>query len=59
MHLNKEEIGKMLRSQGEHDKAHQAETVLPNEVDTELDAGLLQRLEINTGELTRRQSPAE
>lgn len=59
MHIEKQKVAEMLRSQGEHDKAHQVETVLPQQVDTDVDAGLLHRFDINTSELPKETLPAD
>ncbi len=59
MHIDKEQVTDMLRSQGEHDKAHRAETALPREVDTEEDAGLLHQFDINTCDLPAETTSEE
>ena len=51
MQIPKEQILEFLRSRGEQDKASQAEGELPQQVDTDQDAGLLDRLGINPGDL--------
>lgn len=51
MEIDKHEVVSMLRSQGAHDKAQQAQCALPRRIDTEQDAGLLHQFEINTGDL--------
>ncbi len=51
MEIPKEQILELLRSQGDHDKAQQADQELPDQVDTERDAGLLSRLGIDVDEL--------
>jgi hypothetical protein len=51
MQIPKEQILELLRSRGDQDKANQAEGELPDQVDTEQDAGLLDRLGINPSEL--------
>jgi hypothetical protein len=45
------QILEFLRSQGDNDKAAQAETELPDQVDTEQHAGLLSQLGINPADL--------
>ena len=50
--IAKEKVITLLRERGEHDRAIQLAAVLPHEVDTEEDAGLLQRYEIQISELT-------
>ncbi len=51
MEINKQEILELLRSRGEHDTADQAETELPEEVDTDQHAAKLDQLGINPAEL--------
>jgi hypothetical protein len=51
MQIPKEQILELLRSRGDQQKANQAESELPNQVDTDQDAGLLDRLGINPGDL--------
>ena len=41
MQIDKTQILELLRSQGNHDQAGQAEGELPDQVDTDRDAGLL------------------
>jgi hypothetical protein len=50
--IAKEKVISLLRERGEHDRAIQLAAVLPYEVDTDEDAGLLQRYEIQVSELT-------
>jgi hypothetical protein len=49
--IPKEQILELLRSRGQDDKASQAEGELPEQVDTEKHAGLLQKLGIDPGDL--------
>jgi hypothetical protein len=49
--VQKEEVAAQLRRQGEHDRAQQAVCALPRQVDTDRDAGLLHRLDIDVDEL--------
>jgi hypothetical protein len=51
MQIPKEQILELLRSRGDHDKASQAEGELPEQVDTEQHAGLLEKLGIDPQEL--------
>ncbi len=51
MQIDKQQIIEFLRSRGEQDKADQASTQLPEQVDTEQDQGLLGSLGINPAEL--------
>jgi hypothetical protein len=45
--LDKGTVAAALRRQGDHDRAQQAECALPRRVDTERDAGLLHRLDVD------------
>ena len=47
MQFDKAQILDLLRSQGQHDQAAQAEGELPQQVDTDRDGGLLERFGIN------------
>jgi hypothetical protein len=49
--VEKESVADALRRQGDHDKAQQAECALPRQVDTERDAGLLHRLDVDVDDL--------
>lgn len=51
MKIDKAQIIDFLKSQGQQDKAGQAESELPEKVDTEKDANLLQKLGINPRDL--------
>jgi hypothetical protein len=51
MQVDKSQILELLRKQGDNDKAAQAESELPDQVDTDQHAGLLSRLGINPAEL--------
>jgi hypothetical protein len=51
MQIDKGMILDFLRSQGQHDKASEADGQLPASVDTDRDAGLLDQLDINVPEL--------
>lgn len=51
MQIDKEQIIAFLREQGDNSKADQAQRDLPGQVDTEKDAGLLQKLGINPSDL--------
>jgi hypothetical protein len=51
MQIDKAQILEFLRSQGDNDKAAQAETELPDQVDTDQHAGLLSQLGINPADL--------
>ena len=43
MQIDKSQILELLRSQGQHDQASQAEGELPDQVDPERDSGLLSK----------------
>ena len=51
MQIPKDAILNFLREQGDQGKAQQADSELPQQVDTERDAGLLQKLGINPADL--------
>jgi hypothetical protein len=51
MQIDKTQILELLRSRGDTDKAAQAETELPDQVDTDQHAGLLSKLGINPADL--------
>ncbi|TYP88068.1 hypothetical protein [Blastococcus xanthinilyticus] len=54
MNIDKAQILELLRSQGDHDKAQQADQELPGQVDTERDAGLLQKFGIDPMDLVKK-----
>lgn len=51
MNIDKQQILDLLRQQGKGDQAQQAETELPDQVDTDAHAGLLEKFGINPAEL--------
>jgi hypothetical protein len=51
MQIPKEQILEFLRSRGEQDKASQADGELPDQVDTDRDASLLEKLGIDPQDL--------
>jgi len=51
MQIPKEKILELLRSRGDDDKASQAEGELPDQVDTEQHAGLLEKFGIDPQDL--------
>jgi hypothetical protein len=51
MQIPKEQILQFLRSRGDTAQADQADNELPDQVDTDQHAGLLEKLGINPGEL--------
>jgi len=51
MNIDKGQIIELLKSRGDHDKAAQAESDLPEKVDTDADAGLLGKLGLDPQDL--------
>lgn len=51
MNIDKQQIIDLLKNQGDHDKAQQADQELPDQVDTDRDSGLLSKLGINPQDL--------
>lgn len=51
MNIDKQQILELLRSQGKGDQAQQADSELPEQVDTDQHAGLLDKLGINLADL--------
>jgi hypothetical protein len=51
MEIPKDQILRFLRSRGDTAQADQADRELPDQVDTDQHAGLLEKLGINLGEL--------
>ena len=51
MQIDKSQIISLLQSRGDHDKAAQAESDLPDQVDPEADAGLLGKLGLDPQDL--------
>jgi hypothetical protein len=51
MELDKSQTLNMLRSRGDEQKAQQAETELPDKVDTDQHSGLLKKLGVNPQDL--------
>lgn len=54
MQFDKSQVLELLRSQGDQDKATQAEGELPDQVDTDQHAGLLEKLGISPMELVTK-----
>jgi hypothetical protein len=54
MNIDKSQILDLLRSQGDHDKATQAERELPDQVDTDRDGGLLDKFGLDIGDLLKK-----
>jgi hypothetical protein len=51
MQVDKEQILALLRSRGDNDKAQQAEQELPDKVDTDQHAGMLQKFGLDPKDL--------
>ena len=51
MNIDKSQIVELLKSRGDHDKAQQAQSELPDQVDTERDSSPLSKLGVNPSEL--------
>jgi hypothetical protein len=49
--ISKEQVLELLRSRGDQDQAAQAETELPDQVDTDEDSGLLDKFGIDPSQL--------
>jgi hypothetical protein len=54
MNIDKDQILQLLRSQGDDDKARQADQELPSQVDTDRDAGLLAKFGIDPMDLVKK-----
>jgi hypothetical protein len=54
MHIDKAQVVDLLEARGDHDKADEARTQLPEQVDTDKDHGPLEKLGINPTELIGR-----
>jgi hypothetical protein len=54
MNIDKNQIVELLRSNGDHAKADQADLDLPDSIDTDRDEGLLDRFGINVGDLVKK-----
>jgi hypothetical protein len=54
MNIDKNQILALLRSQGDEGKAQQADQELPDQVDTDRDAGLLSRFGIDPMDLVKK-----
>ena len=52
MEIDKESVLKLIRERGDEEQANQAENELPDRVDTDRDAGLLQRFGVDPQDLT-------
>jgi hypothetical protein len=54
VNIDKNQILELLRSQGDDSKARQADQELPNQVDTDRDAGLLSKFGIDPMDLVKK-----
>lgn len=52
MHIDKNEVVDLLRARGDHDRAANVDCALPQQVDTEQDAGILHTFDVNVRDLT-------
>ena len=52
MEIDKESVLKLIRERGDDEQANQAETELPDQIDTDRDASLLQRFGVDPQDLT-------
>jgi hypothetical protein len=54
MNIDKSQILDLLRSKGDQSKVDEADRELPDQVDTDRDGGLLERLGLNVGDLLKQ-----
>jgi len=54
MNIDKSQIVELLRSNGEHRKADEADLDLPDTIDTERDGGLLERFGVDLADVLKR-----
>ena len=59
MLVDKDAVTDALRARGDHDRASQADTALPRNVDTESDAGLLHQFDLNVAEVEAAEADAD
>lgn len=57
MHAERDRVVRALRSRGDHDRALQAQCCLPQWVDLEQDAGLLQQVDVEVSEIDLGDGP--
>jgi hypothetical protein len=57
--IDKNTVLELLRERGQQDQANQADQELPEQVDTDRDAGLLQRFGVDPQELLQRFTGGE
>ena len=53
MEIDKESVLKLIRERGDDEQAKRAESELPDRIDTDRDAGLLQQFGVEPEDLTR------
>jgi hypothetical protein len=51
MKLDKQELVRLLRTEGDNDRAEQAQSLLPDEIDTDRDAGALEGIGLDRTQL--------
>jgi len=51
MHIDKQQIIELLKDRGDHDQATQAQSNLPDSVDTDQDFVLLSKFDVNPADL--------
>ena len=54
MNIDKSQILELLKSQGDHDKASQADQQLPSTVDTDEHGGILSSLRLDPADLVQK-----
>ena len=54
MNIDKSQILDLLRSRGDHDQAQQADSELPDQIDTARDSGLLDKFGLDIGDLLKK-----
>jgi hypothetical protein len=59
VNVPKTAVTEALRKRGDHDRAQQAECQLPRQVDTERDAALLHRFDLDARQLESAQAPRD
>jgi hypothetical protein len=57
MLITKSAVTAAMRAQGHHDRAQQAECSLPRRIDTDRDAGLLHKFDVNLADVMVRGTP--
>jgi hypothetical protein len=54
MKLDKQELVRLLRTEGDNDRAEQAQSLLPDEIDTDRDAGALEGIGLDRTQLMNK-----